>query len=253
MFGIDLNKPLYFKEAFFRHFDLGEHHINRVLGYDVLLLVFDGVLCFEEDGTEYTVTKGEYHIQKANSVQTGNRESLIPKYLYVHFSGNWTDVPPALPKRGNFNPLELMPLLKQADFLSRNCSTQIEKNAIFFQILSSLFQSEKQTSLAEQVAEYLQKNFRKPVSLEQLSAHFHFSPNHIINQFKKEYGVTPFTYIRDLKMSEAEDLLQNSSKSLQNIAMSLGYNDYAQFYKTFFSVHNISPLQYRYNKTSQPF
>ena len=36
------------------------------------------------------------------------------------------------------------------------------------------------------------------ISLEKICKEFHFSKNHIINIFKKEFGVTPIKYINDL-------------------------------------------------------
>ena len=53
MYGIDLNKNINYKYASLRFFNEGEHHIDRICGEDVLLLVFKGVLRFSEDGTEY--------------------------------------------------------------------------------------------------------------------------------------------------------------------------------------------------------
>ena len=50
MNGIDLNKPIAYKHASLRFFNKNEHHIDRFCEDDVLLLVFDGVLRFSEDG-----------------------------------------------------------------------------------------------------------------------------------------------------------------------------------------------------------
>ena len=60
MRGIDLNKPITYQYASMRYFSPGERHITRFCMHDVLLMVFDGILRFNEDNTEYEVHAGEY-------------------------------------------------------------------------------------------------------------------------------------------------------------------------------------------------
>ena len=66
MSGIDLDKPINYKHSSLRFFKEGERHVSRICNDDVLLLVFDGILNFQEDGKSYSIKAGEYHIQKHN-------------------------------------------------------------------------------------------------------------------------------------------------------------------------------------------
>ena len=70
----------------FRTFFKDEHHISRICNENVLLIVFSGVLRFEEDGKEVEIGAGEFYIQKAGLVQTGIRKSDLPRYYYIHFT-----------------------------------------------------------------------------------------------------------------------------------------------------------------------
>ena len=78
-----MNNDIQYLFASLRYFDEKEYHVDRVCSDDVLLLVFEGVLRFSEDGVGYEIHPGEYHIQKHNSIQKGDRPSDSPKYLYV--------------------------------------------------------------------------------------------------------------------------------------------------------------------------
>ena len=69
MRGINLNKPIEFLHSSLRYFSEGEHHITRFCKDDVLLMVFEGVLRFNEDNIRYEIHPGEYHIQKSNTFQ----------------------------------------------------------------------------------------------------------------------------------------------------------------------------------------
>ena len=58
MYGINLNKSILFKHASMRYFENGEHHVNRTLPYDVLLLVFEGTLRFQKTELSMRSTPG---------------------------------------------------------------------------------------------------------------------------------------------------------------------------------------------------
>jgi len=284
MKGIDLNQPITYRYSSMRFFDENEHHITRLCREDVLLLVFDGILRFEEDGISYEVYPGEYHIQKCNSFQRGPIASDRPKYLYVHFHGQWTDTDVAsfhhtesadagesssscavregvgvlsmpqrqrtdeaflLPCRGEFDPTALMPFIEDIDRIAHCGYTYTEKAAKFYEILSLLYRGGQKITTANQIAEFIAGEYLNGITLEKLSQQFHFSKNHIINLFKKEYGITPFEYIHALKIQKAERLLMVTSNSAESIARECGFHDYAYFYKVFYKKNKLSPVEWR--------
>ena len=100
MSGINLNLPISFKFASLRFFQNGEQHVSRFSTDDVLLMVYDGVLRFSEDGAIQQVSAGEYYIQKKNCEQRGALPCDSPSYLYVHFDAEWGEsAAHLLPKR----------------------------------------------------------------------------------------------------------------------------------------------------------
>ena len=89
MRGIDLNGEISYKTSSLRFFEKNECHVTRTCPHDVLLLVYEGILRFSEDGEEYELHPGDYFIQRFRSDQTGEKPSDSPKYLYIHFFGEW--------------------------------------------------------------------------------------------------------------------------------------------------------------------
>ena len=79
--GINLNHPIDYKCASFRYFDPGERHVTRICKEDVLLLVFEGVLRFSENGVPCEVNASQYYIQNHYTFQTGEYPSSSPRYL----------------------------------------------------------------------------------------------------------------------------------------------------------------------------
>ena len=252
MRGIDLNKPVTFLHSSFRYFCQGEHHVTRFCKSDVLLMVFEGVLRFVEDGVFYEIYPGQYHIQKSNTFQEGKKASDSPKYLYVHFQSEWGDGDTVLPFKGTFDYSKAKTLMEQMDHLSQAGSLLTEKTAKFLELLLFLQRRDKQESNASKIEDFILSDELGEISLEAICNKFHFSKNHVINIFKKEFGVTPVKYINNLKLRRAKYLLEATSDTLESIAHKSGFNDYSHFYKLFCRENGVSPAAWRNKKHTEP-
>lgn len=245
MYGIDLNSPIIFGHSSMRYFKSGEQHKTRYCSENVLLLIFDGVLRFEEDGEHFELSCGQYHVQKENSYQTGIMPSDCPKYFYVHFSANWTDGDNVLPGCGRFDLEKAMPLMKELDRLSHCESTHLEKCQVFLSLLLLILPKSSNVTLAGRIKDYIQSSDLNEITLNKVCKHFNFSKNHIIKIFKNEFGITPARFINDLKLSHAKHLLEATSLPLKTIAIQSGFEDYSNFYRRFLADSGLSPQEWR--------
>lgn len=248
MIGIDLNGEITYKVASLRFFEKNECHVTRYCPHDVLLLVYEGVLRFYENGEEYELYPGDYFIQRQNSYQTAEKTSDSPKYLYVHFLGEWVegDREGVLSRSGNFDCAELLPMIYKLDKLAHGNCTCTERTGVFFEILSMLYRSPPDIdSEAVRILKYIDKNYLEIDSLENICEHFYYSKNYIINIFKRSQGMTPFEYINDLKIRRAMYLLEVTSKSIDEIALESGFNHYSHFYRLFVRKNSVSPFEWR--------
>ena len=252
MKGIELNKPITFLHSSLRFFSKNEHHITRFCEHDVLVMVFDGILRFTEDNVHYEIHPGQYHIQKRNAFQSGEKASDSPKYLYVHFRAQWADDDDVLPFEGTFDYSKLKSLMEELDRLSHNDGLLIEKSAKFYELLLLLSKKEKTTELADKIAEFICQENLNEISLESICKNFCFSKNHIINVFKKKFGVTPIKYINDLKLKRAKYLMEVTSDTLESISLKSGFNDYSHFYKLFYKQNGLPPEKWRNKKYTEP-
>lgn len=248
MYGIDLNRPIEYLHASLRYFKENEHHITRMCEDDVLLLIFDGVLRFSEDGTPYELHPGMYHIQRHDSFQEGLLPSDAPKYLYVHFRADWTDSPGALRRSGSFDIFKLMPLMEALDSLSHRENSYISRTAKFYELLTELSCPADGNSTAHAVEAYLRREYCRSISLELLCEEFHFSKNHIINLFRRTFGTTPIPYLNQLRLQEAKHRLEATSSSIEQIAMDCGFSNYSHFFRLFKRENGLSPEQWRLQK-----
>ena len=217
MQGIDMNSPIVYKYASFRFFGKKEYHITRFFGDNVLLLVFDGVLRFSEDGTEQEVCAGEYYIQKKNRYQTGTVPSDAPQYLYVHFDAEWSDACDALACRGSFDAASLFELMKRIDSAAHGDSTYAEKQYLFLKLLLMLREKPPANQMARQLSDYIEKNLVRISSLSDICEVFHYSKNYIIKIFKKEFGVSPIQYVNDVKIKRAMYQILNDEDEVERL------------------------------------
>ena len=245
MTGIDLNKNLTYKIASFRYFEKKEHHISRFCRHNVLLLVLDGVLRFSEDGEEAEVRAGEYYVQRKDRYQSGETASDAPKYLYVHFDGEWCDDENAFPYRGKFDVEGLYALMERIDSAAHAERTQAELQYLFLKLILTLKEKAVTSDTASRLFDYVEKKLSRISSLSDMCEEFHYSKNYIIRIFKKELGTSPIKYINAMRIKRAKYLLGSTSKSVREIAEECGYSDYPYFYKCFVRESGLSPLRWR--------
>jgi AraC-like DNA-binding protein len=246
--GIDLDSDIVYKGSSLRFFEKNECHVTRVCPHDVLLLVYEGVLRFREESEEVVLYPGQYYIQKRDIYQSGDSPSDSPKYLYVHFVGEWTDGnrENVLSKSGSFDYPTFAPLIQKMDRLAHESASYIERTAVFFEILSLLRSSvENNDSAAALIRGFIEKHYLEEISLEDICRELHYSKNHVINIFRTKYGITPFEYINDVKIKRAMYLLEVTSKSIDEIAAESGFNHYSHFYRLFMRKNGISPFEWR--------
>ena len=245
MTGINLDKPITYIHSSMRFFNKNEHHVTRFCSDDVLLLVYSGILRFNQNGESYEIYPGEYFIQKAGTFQDGPIASDSPKYLYVHFKGEWDENEHVLDYKGKFEYSELRIFMERLDNISHNSATLTEKSGVFYEILTLLKKGSHPKKQSDIITEYIKTHLADNITLSQLANEFHFSKNQIINIFKKDYGITPFQYINNLKINQAERLLESTSQTAENIAEKCGFDNYSHFYKTFYKKNKVSPTKWR--------
>ena len=248
MLGIQLDQPILYKYASLRFFKPGEHHVSRLCKENVLLLVYDGVLRFCEDGKQYEIRAGEYHIQKQNSIQSGEFPSDSPKYLYVHFLADWSDHEHVLPRSGTFHYAQFKQAINELDILAHSNAPYILQAGKFYELLSMLYQAKHTDSITNHIADFITKNSNQKITLDMLCREFNFSKNHIINICKRDLGMTPIAYINHIRLQKAAYLLEVTSNSIENISLLCGYNNYSNFYKLFLQKYGQSPEGWRNSK-----
>ena len=97
---------------------------------------------------------------------------------------------------------------------------------------------------------YIYKNYRKALSLEEVSSQAALSPTYFSKKFKHVTGMGFKEYLNFVRLRHAQTALLTTSSSITDIALENGFNDSNYFKDLFKKVYGKSPREYR-KATSQ--
>lgn len=108
----------------------------------------------------------------------------------------------------------------------------------------------KKTDRTEQIKNYIYRNFKNKLSLDNIAQAVFLSKYHLLHVFKKALGVTPYEYIQQLRIDDAKHLLNTTNKTISEIAFEVGFESISQFNRAFKKITTTSPTQYKNRKIS---
>lgn len=204
-------------------------------------------------------TTGEYFLSEAPIKETSTIQKSADQYQKKPFHISLPQYG-TIPQSMQSTMEEAMSQLSQVRIIRQQHSKkfldasipQIQMQQQFLRILTFLCQAAApapKPNAAKDIYQYIQANYRKDITLEQLAEHFSFHPAYIIRLLKKQYGQTPKQLILQLRLEEAAALLAQTDYSIQAIAWDAGFEDAAYFAKLFRRQYGMTPRQWRSNQS----
>lgn len=127
-------------------------------------------------------------------------------------------------------------LLQLLIFLSRRTSATEKAEADYMN------SSHKTIS---EIASFINSHYDDDITLDELSRKFHISPHYISRIFKKFSGISFVDYLNNVRIKEAQKLMQTTQMNMQQICEAAGYKSYTHFAREFKKIVGVSPLKYR--------
>ncbi|MGN1203375.1 MAG: AraC family transcriptional regulator [Eubacterium sp.] len=97
----------------------------------------------------------------------------------------------------------------------------------------------------EILIKYLKNNMSSRITLNELVQLLHFTPEYVCRYFKQHMGMNLYTYLTELRMQRAKQLLSDSAYSVSEIALHCGYRYLSNFQKAFKQHTGMTPSEYR--------
>lgn len=97
----------------------------------------------------------------------------------------------------------------------------------------------------ERSATYLRDHVNRRVNVADLAAMAGMSSSYFAALFKQYTGVPAMAYQTQLRMARARELLHITFRSIDDIALAVGYQDPFYFARQFKKIHGVTPSAYR--------
>lgn len=103
----------------------------------------------------------------------------------------------------------------------------------------------KEKNAMREIAKYIESNYNRELTLQEIAGHFYLSREYISRKFKQEFGENLSDFLGRVRIGKAKRLLLNPRLRIAEVANMVGYADEKYFSKVFKKLEGISPGQYR--------
>lgn len=97
---------------------------------------------------------------------------------------------------------------------------------------------------------WLQLHYAESITVHEMGQIASLSPRTFIRRFQQATGLNPSEYLQHLRIGKARSLMESSSRSVDEIAWQVGYQDTSAFRRIFYKVMGLTPREYRYRFTA---
>lgn len=122
-------------------------------------------------------------------------------------------------------------------------------------LVSNLYESERlihhsKSRRISKVCKFIEDNISQKITLSDAASLVNMSDSAFSHFFKRQTSISFITYVNNLRVAKACDLLANTALSASEICYDCGFNNKSNFIRLFTKRKNMTPIEYR-NHISQ--
>lgn len=196
----------------------------------------------------YVKRKDKSKIKKA--VEKIFSEEFLIKYGIDYLHVMWTRILNLLLRNfDNYEEGDIEPILSGFSKIER-----FENINELRKYLNSMIETaiktndDKEKSIDEKISEaalYIQNNFYKDISINDIAERYGLNTNYFSSMFKKKMNCSAINFLTELRINAAKEYLKNTDENVADISRKVGYEDTQYFFRVFKKSENITPLMYR--------
>lgn len=148
---------------------------------------------------------------------------------------------------------ELVSSLKELHTMIIQKFNDFKKEEIFFYIVEQLINEYTQpntmlpritlTTEVQTVCKFLENNYARNISLNELSLITGISKYHLLRSFTKQKGISPYSFLETIRIDKAKHMLEEGTSPIE-VALQTGFNDQSHFTNFFKKFIGLTPKQY---------
>lgn len=243
------NSPIELKQGGDRGFVIKAHSHNEVsIGF-----ILNGEACVTIDKEEFSLKEMDIILIPNNRVHLCHPKDIKNyKFKMLYIDSEWlsktfnidTNVIKSESCRGNETILNLL-----NEFSEKENPTESDNILLLDEILTGYFKiipypKPPQKKRLEEIKCYLEKNYLEQLLLDELSEKFSINKYHMIRSFKKQFGLSPHSYIVNLRINKSKEMLKKGFGFTQ-IANDCAFYDQSHFIKTFRDYTGLTPDKFK--------
>ncbi|RXJ86147.1 AraC family transcriptional regulator [Arcobacter sp. CECT 8985] len=253
----DKNLPFLELRYSFSNLSYKEHFHHDIFSIGA---VINGQREYKNKNNKYIISKNDLAIVNPNIIHSCNcKELQNSEYYMLYLNKHWIcDV------------LDFKEFVNVKDELIQNkelfnefinvCEAifsnmlYLEKELILIDFITKIYENHsnikplkiKNSTKIDNLVKFLEQNVKKDITLEELSKKFDLSKFYIIKLFKKEFGISVYSFFLNLKIELAKKLLKQNY-TIVEVALECGFYDQSHFHRNFLKITASTPKEYKDN------
>lgn len=142
-------------------------------------------------------------------------------------------------------PMKLTYLMKRVSELLKGPSGEFD------------FESENTGSrkefIMDSVGWYIEENYMEDFSLDKLANKLGINKFNLCRSFKERFGQGFISYLNNIRVKNAAELLTKPNLNITEIAYAVGYKSFTQFERAFKKTYGIAPREYRKHRSNPSY
>lgn len=147
---------------------------------------------------------------------------------------------------------DLVPSLRELHQMIMQEVSDFKKEELFLFIIEELIAeysdavleaTQEQNTEIKKVCDFLEENYMKNITLNDLSDLTGLSKYYLLRSFTKQRGISPYSYLETIRIGKAKKFLEHGIAPI-DVALQTGFTDQSHFTNFFKKLIGLTPKQY---------
>lgn len=98
--------------------------------------------------------------------------------------------------------------------------------------------------IVKDIVAYIDEHYASPLTLDELSGHFHLNKSYFCQLFKSKTGMSFTEYLSDVRLTRARALLREGEMTVSQVCEAVGFQNFSYFCKCFKNHTGMTPTAY---------
>lgn len=228
------------------------YRVNRgYLNSFLLFRIIEGELCFDYRKVSFTAKAGDVVLIDCK-IHHHYWAAIRVRFEYIHFGGNVTQTYCDMLHEtyGAHFPHRVETSFLFGYLLSELALPVPNDHKLSFLLhniigILALPESKAVSPGVVKAQEFIHTHYQEPITVPDIAGHISMSQYHFSRVFKQETGLAPHTYLANLRLRKAKNLLLETNESVEHVAGICGFFSTSHFIRAFKKEMEVTPTVFR--------